>query len=257
MRLFRVGTNLVSEPLFHDWRNILLELGTPLAGVKIAAQEYGIRLTVHAAYIHLGTTDELRLQQARDHLEYLSGLLDAVGNADSVIEVHIGGLFKQSHKGRAKQRAIEFIQSLPMPIRTRLALENDEMWGVADVRDICDATGSQFLYDVFHHRCWPYWFTFNDANIINALWLARTSAGMRTPLVHVSSQAHGRREGAHADLIHAGDYDRLRRNFDAAYMDCCDIMIEAGAKEGAVQDIRARLAARPPKWAAKSEGYYV
>lgn len=250
--LLRVGTGLIPRALFHDWRNGILQLGVQLADVKILAEDTHTRLTVHSGAIQMASIGDVHQQQARDHLDYLNALVDAVGTRDSVIEAHIGGL--HGHKGQAQERAIKFLLSLPIDLRLKLALENDDKWDVPELMEICEATSTQFVYDIFHHKCWPGLFDYTDANIVRALWFARTSAGMRTPLVHISSQKSIGRLGAHAETIEYNDYVRLRKNFVDANMSACDIMIEAEAKEQALLALRTTIELRNPRWILKYEG---
>lgn len=258
VRMFRVGTWMVTRPLFHDWRNILLANSVNLHEARLFAEDTKQRLTVHSAPINLASPHEHHQQQALDHLEYLDMLTDQIGGAETVIELHVGGWFDRDlHRREALERAHEFLMALPVPLRMKIALENDDKWNVPEIVKLCESTSTQFIYDIFHHKCWPGVCDFNDENIVRALWNARLTAGDRTPLVHISSQNPHGKLGAHGDLIEYADYARLRRSFAEAKMVTCDIMVEANRKEQAVLDLRAVVAARNPRWSAAFEGYRV
>lgn len=247
--MFRVGLDVISKPLEINYEKLLVDLAQPLSAVRVFSEDTGMRLTLHARPCNIGMRKEF-IHKVRPHLFYCADVLDAIGTADSVIELHLG--FR-----RDMTDVIKHLRSLPPRILNRIALENDDKWTVKEVVTVAQEAGVQFLYDVFHHSCWPGEFQFMDNMIVNALKAAKALARGKPPLVHISSQAPGEHIGAHAEHIEYKDYARLRRCFADAGIEDCDIMVEAGQKEKAVQDLCGIVMYRNPDWSVVSDGHRI
>lgn len=208
----------MTYPHFYDYSDILVELGSALAEVQILVG----RLTVHASNnLHFTNFSETHQDLLRDHLRYCCDLLIHVGSPDSVIECQLG-YYYGSKPAHAMKRAIQFINSLPPEIRTKLAFENDERWNIYDCEKICSATGTAFVYDTFHHKCWPGPYDYNHGTIRFGLNQAKEFSVGR-PLVHIASQYPGERLGKHSTIVNISDYRKLRD----ALIEPVDLIVEA------------------------------
>ncbi len=74
-------------------------------------------------------------------------------NAD-VINIHAGGAYDD--KIKALNRIKETVYRLPISIRKRLTLENDDrLYSPKDLLPVCREMEIPLVYDVHHHRCNP------------------------------------------------------------------------------------------------------
>lgn len=105
-------------------------------------------------------------------------------------------------------------------------IENDDrLFAVRDCLEIHSRTGIPVLFDVFHHACL-------NAGESTPQALAACAATWRRrdgpPMVDYSSQAAGRRKGAHVESLEAGPFRAFLRA--AAGIDF-DLMLEVKDKE--------------------------
>jgi len=144
----------------------------------------------------------------------------AIIGAD-VLTLHGGGAY--GDKPAALARLTEAILRLPAPVRSRLALENDDRtYTPADLLPICAATGVPFVYDVHHHRCNP------DGLTVDLVTQQALATWNREPLFHLSSPRDGwdsPNPRPHHDYIDMGDLPTCWRSLHAT------IEVEAKAKE--------------------------
>ena len=138
-------------------------------------------------------------------------------------------------------RWVEHYGIVPEAVRRRLVLENDErVYSVRDVLALHEACGVPVVLDGLHHRVHPEDRTFPLAKALTATF-ATWGPADGPPKTHFSSQAIGRRAGAHADYIDEAEFFAFLDTAPDMPFDC---MIEAKAKDLAVLRLRAALAAR-------------
>lgn len=254
IQLFRISTHFITKPHEFDYKRLLTEFGVELHGIKAMCEDYSMRLTLHGITQSMGSPDAKMQERAYKHLEYCSDVLDAIGSDDSVIVQHLGGAYKQRFATR--ERVVKFIKGLPENMRRRIVLENDDKWSVADVTHVARNAKCGFVYDVFHHKCFPQDIPFTTQNVDSALRAVRNTCAKigKTPKVHISSQNPLKDLGGHSDLIDFRDYTKLRRAINLTSLRNIDIMVEADLHEQAVLALLSRLSVRKPIWSFTREG---
>ena len=195
------------------------------------ARRHDVRLSFHPdQFTLLSSPDAGVTARSLAELAYHAEAAEYIG-AD-VLTLHGGGAY--GDKPAALARLTEAILRLPEPVRSRLALENDDrIYAPEDLLPICAATGVPFVYDVHHHRCRPDNLTVDQATErALATW-------NREPLFHLSSPREGW-SGAnprpHHDFIDIRDLPACWRSLRVT------VEVEAKAKELALHRLRNDLA---------------
>lgn len=264
IRFYRLSGQLapyLTHPDLPQFHGQIEECATELAAIGDLARHYGIRLTMHPAfYIQLGSPDLTRVQRSIEELEAATRLMDAMGlDAQSVLVIHVGG--EQSDKEASIGRFIQHMEQLPLNVRQRLAVENDDRFmSAADVLRIHRHTGIRVVLDVLHHRC------VNPAGLSmqQALAAALDSwPGDQQPKIHFSSPRtavrqlvhRGRRTlvaplpNQHSDFIHPFEFIDLLRVARATGLRPFDIMLEAKGKDLALLRLREQIGQFAPELA--------
>ncbi|MEX2232994.1 MAG: UV DNA damage repair endonuclease UvsE [Cyclobacteriaceae bacterium] len=189
-----------------------------------------VRLTYHPGPFNvLATRNPGVLAKTIKELTQHGEIMDMIGLPRSPfakINIHIGGAY--GDRTSAIQRFIHNFSMLPAAVSTRLTVENDDkanMFSVADLLTVHEATGIPIVFDYHHHH-----FRSGDLTTEEAMLLAYdTWPRQITPIVHFSSSRKKFEDPASAEASHADFvYDRINRfGFDV------DIMLEAKAKEKA------------------------
>ncbi|MHB8810941.1 MAG: UV DNA damage repair endonuclease UvsE [Desulfobulbaceae bacterium] len=205
-----------------------------LATARAFALEHDIRLSLHPDQFNvLSSPHSEVVRNTLRELEYQGELAELVGAG--VITLHGGGRY--GSKEEALQRLESNFARLSARVRTRLALENDDMsFTPADLLPVCRRLAIPFVYDVHHHRCLPDSLSEEEATgQCVALW---RHLG-REPYFHLSSPKNGWGSGSpkpHADYIAPADFPRCWLGIQAT------IDIEAKAKELAILRLQRELA---------------
>jgi UV DNA damage endonuclease len=234
--LFRIGQSLIpfaSHPAFpYDWQIAHRE---NLADIGNLATVHGIRLSMHPGqYIQPGSPNPDVVRASIAELEFCTALFTALGTADPVVVLHVGGAYGEPDVTAA--RYVETLSAHP-EILSVLALENDErIWTVEQVVPIGRALGVPAIVDTLHHRLNPGSLTLHEAF---ASALPTWDAVGRRPKVHISSQDPVKQAGAHAYGIDPADWQELIGALSGADV---DVMIEAKGKDKALLDLRMNSA---------------
>jgi UV DNA damage endonuclease len=189
-----------------------------------------LRLTFHPGPFNVLASPDDRvigrtIKELRQHAEIMDLLL-LQRSPFSKINIHVGGAY--GDRKSALQRFIKNFSQLPPEVSSRLTVENDDkanMFSVADLLIVHDATGIPIVFDYHHH-----FFRSGDLTHEEALSLAcETWPKHITPIVHYSSSRKifedpSSAEASHADFLYE-PIDRYGFNLD--------IMLEAKAKEKA------------------------
>lgn len=242
IRLFRLSSNVIpfgshpanGVPWWEEFADELAALGNLIRGG-------GLRTSVHPGqYTVLSSPDPRVTTAAANDLVYHARLLDALAlDSTHKIVVHGGGVY--GDKAAAIARWVEHFRGLPENVQSRLLIENDErLFGADDVLRLSALTEVPVVFDVLHHRV--YAGDGADLSLPAALRAAgATWDGERdgVPKIHYSSQAGGRRPGAHAEYV---DPDEFAAFLAAAPADLpFDCMLEAKAKDFALFRLREAL----------------
>jgi UV DNA damage endonuclease len=235
IRVFRVSSNtvpLASHPrASYPWREALGERFAELGDLMRSA---GMRLSTHPGpYTVPASADEAIADAAVRELDYHAELMSAFGlDRSHKIVLHLGGGAGDRESwldrfGRAFGR-------LAPETRSRLVLENDERWSFADVLPVAGELNVPVVFDAFHHEVngsLPKLGVRQLIELAGETW--READGRQE--VHFSTQAPGRRAGAHADMLDLRRFRRFAQQVDDLPLDC---VLEVKDKEQSV--LRAR-----------------
>jgi UV DNA damage endonuclease len=203
------------------------------------ARRHAVRTTFHPdQFVVLNSPSSMVCDHAFAELAYQAEVAEWV-HAD-VITIHAGGMYADKTGSLARLR--RRIERLAAPIRSRLALENDDtLYAPSDLVPVCMQSGIPFVYDVHHHRCLP------DGQSIDEVTVQALKTWDREPLMHIASPREGWSGGnprMHHDYIDPDDFPGCWRGLTAT------VEVEAKAKECAVlrlaAQLRDRAASRAP-----------
>lgn len=194
------------------------------------AAEHDIRLTFHPdQFTLLSSPDAGVTARSLAELAYHAEVAEYIGG--DVLTLHGGGAYND--KSAALKRLTASLERLPQPIRSRIALENDDrIYTPSDLLPVCTATGIPFVYDAHHHRCLP------DGLTVEEVTERALATWSREPLFHLSSPRDGwncANPRPHHALIERDDLPQCWRNLRMT------IEVEAKAKEVAVRQLRESL----------------
>jgi UV DNA damage endonuclease len=212
-----------------DYRRQIDTCGAELEALAAKAGRLGLRLSTHPGqYTVINAPDESLAAKSLLDLEQDAALLEALGQPEGVVVLHVGGAY--GDKPAALARWAGAYERLSERARRVVAVEHDDrLFSLADVLWLHERTGVRVVYDLHHDRCNP-----SDATIADA---RATWAGAR-PKVHVSSpRLDSTRLEAHADYVAPWDVVAVVEHAPSPV----DVMLEAKAKDLAVLAVRAQL----------------
>lgn len=202
IRLFRISSDVIpfgSSPVNAlDWA---ADFAPQLAAIGRKARRANIRLSMHPGqYTVLNSPDAGVVERAKLDLAYHAAFLDALGtDASCKIVLHVGGAY--GDKPRALDRFASAYATLPVEVRRRLVVENDDrLFTAQDVLALSRTVGAPMVFDILHHELnresdAPDWRELLDE--AGATW--KTADGVQK--MHYAQQAVGRRLGSHTDTI--------------------------------------------------------
>jgi UV DNA damage endonuclease len=245
-----------------DYRRQIDSCSEELEQLGAKARHHGIRLSTHPGqYTVLNSPDPEIARKAAADLEQDTLLLDALGaGPEAVVVLHVGGVY--GDREAAITRFARAYEQLSDRARSRVSIEHDERaFDLADVLELHRLTGAKVIFDLHHHRCNRASSFAAPADAMAATF-ATWPAGVR-PKVHLSSPRtelrmvkRGRKQVAvaplldqHADFVTPWDLAELLE----AAPGPVDVMIEAKAKDLAVEWLRTQLERVAPAIAAAEE----
>jgi UV DNA damage endonuclease len=253
VRMYRMATGLApyaSHPDLPQFHDQVEECAEELAAVGALARERDIRLSTHPGQYTVLNSERADVRAAAvAELEVQAGLMDAMGlGPEAVVVLHVGSA--AGGREAALDRFRAGLELLSDRARARLVIENDDRsFGVADVVALARGSGLRVVFDILHHRCHDPE-GIDDADALGAA-LGTWPAGV-VPKLHYSSprldvETRGKRlvlpqMRAHADLVDPMAFESFLR--DVVRGRDVDIMLEAKAKDLALERLRDQLAAR-------------
>jgi UV DNA damage endonuclease len=109
-------------------------------------------------------------------------------------------------------------------------LENDVQWPLTNILELADRIGVPVVFDVFHHRLAPSLHGVAVRELVLRTGATWTEADGRQK-VHFSTQAPGKRPGAHADRLELRSFAAFVDEVGDLPLDC---MLEVKDKERSV-----------------------
>ena len=228
IRLYRLTSKLfpfADEPLGEA---ILDEFKETLAQIGERVNESGIRLVIHPdQFVVLSSEKPEVIENSIKILQTHARTLDLLKQSQSPwnpMEIH-GGKSNQS------ERLIKVIEGLPQPIRSRLALENDEYaYSASEILDICKAANVPMVFDAHHHVIHEGLSSYDDPSVGEMLLAARgTWPVPEWQMVHISNGQEFFGDKRHSDLI---------TDMPISYRQAPWIEIEAKQKEIAIAKLK-------------------
>jgi UV DNA damage endonuclease len=235
IRVFRVSSNtvpLASHPRAgYPWREALGERFAELGDLIRGA---GMRLSTHPGpYTVPASADEAIADAAVRELDYHGELMSAFGlDRSHKIVLHLGG--GAGDRESWLDRFARAFGRFALDARSRLVLENDERWSLADVLPVADELNVPVVFDAFHHEVNGSLPRLGVRELIELAGKTWREADGRQE-VHFATQAPGRRAGAHADTLDLRRFRRFAELVDDLPLDC---VLEVKDKEQSV--LRAR-----------------
>ena len=232
---FRVSSDLAPWKSEYDWGMLkdLKEIKRYLRSAGIKAKTHKVRLTSHPGPFNVLTSPhehvvENCISDLTAHGDVFD-MMDLSRTPYNKINIHIGGAY--GDKEAAMERFCKNFERLPDSVKSRLTVENDDKATMYSVKDLYEGVykriGIPIVFDYHHHR-----FCTGELSEEDALELAISTWGSVVPVVHYSESRNIEqkddkiRPQAHSDYV----YD-----FIDTYGNTVDIMVEAKAKELAVQ----------------------
>jgi len=200
--------------------------------VALLAKNNDIRLTFHPdQFTLLSSADHGVTLRSIQELEYHLEVAELLGV--DVITLHGGGAY--GDKKATLRRVEENIEQLPILLRQKLALENDDKtYTPEDLLPLCRKMNIPFVYDAHHHRCNP------DGMSEKEVTEKALTTWDREPLFHISSPKNGwggTQTRSHHDFIDINDFPSSWKNLQIT------VEVEAKAKEIAVLQLMKQLQA--------------
>lgn len=266
--MYRMATDLApyaTHPGLPQFHAQVEACAAELAEIGARAQALNLRLSFHTGpHVVLNSPNAAVAAASVAELGVLAALLDGMKlGHEAVIVTHLGGEYGDHVAARA--RYVAAATALPEAIRRRLALENDDVrFGVTDTLWVHERCGIPLVFDNLHHRlCNPDGRTAREAL---AACLATWPSPVR-PKTHFSSpRTEWRQEpqgtdappalqhtrwSYHSDYVHPFEFiDFIRA---AEGLPRFDVMLEARAKDLALDQLRRDLARFAPDLAARLE----
>lgn len=199
IKVFRFSSNilplydLLADKYFDD------NLKNILKGVGTYAREHGIRLTCHPdQFVVLSSDDQGVIERSINLLKYHADLMDAMALPETpfyAINIHGG-------KRGNSSKLIDSIAKLPVSVRNRLTLENDERsYSVRDLYEVFKKTNVPIVFDSHH-------FTFNEdmLTLDQAFNMSVDTWNGIKPLTHLSNTTPGLENATFKDKRKHSDY---------------------------------------------------
>ncbi len=235
---FRITSDLVpfaSHPICRvRWQRMF---ASEFARIGRFIKRNGMRVSVHPDQFTLINSRKLDIfRRSVRELVYHARLLDLMGlGLEAKLQIHVGGVY--GDKAASMSRFIERFKELPVEVRRRLAVENDDVsYTLADCLEIHRATGVPVIFDVFHHSL-----NSSGESLRRGVELAASTWKRRDGalIVDYSEQQGGARRGSHAQSIDVG---RFRRFLAETRTVDFDVMLEIKDKERSA--LKAMMTAR-------------
>lgn len=228
IKLFRISSDVIplgSHPInkLPWWK----ERAQRLQSIGSLIAQSGIRVSMHPGqYTVLNSTNPEVVERAVEDLAYHCRFLDSLG-CDQTCKVilHVGGVY--GDKKASMDRFMEEYRKLPLEIKGRLVIENDDKsYSTKDVLTIAEKIHTPVIFDNLHHQI-----NGGDASGDMLQWIRACSQTWGNKdgkqKIHYSQQSPGAIPGAHSDFIQAEGFLDFYKELGSLDL---DIMLEVKDK---------------------------
>ncbi|MBS3749785.1 MAG: UV DNA damage repair endonuclease UvsE [Candidatus Thermoplasmatota archaeon] len=224
---FRISSDIIPfashSVLNVDWelffKDRLQEIGRFI-------KKNNMRISMHPdQFIVLNSKRKEVVQRSIQELVYHASFLDSLGlDASSKIQLHVGGVYGEKEK--SMNRFVKNFDLLPLPVKKRLVIENDDRsYTAKDCLQISKQIHIPVLFDVLHHQINNFDEPIQKIfRFIAETW--QTNDGI--PMVDYSSQEQNEKIGKHATHINQKDFICFLQSINSIDF---DIMLEIKDKE--------------------------
>ncbi|WP_110112656.1 UV DNA damage repair endonuclease UvsE [Bacillus sp. CGMCC 1.16541] len=194
-------------------------------------KKHHLRVSFHPNQFTLFTSDKKHItENAVVDMTYHYDMLESMGVADqSLINIHVGGAY--GNKTTAIERFHHNIQKLPLPIKKRMTLENDDKtYTTEETLAVCEAEKIPLLFDYHHHQANPCETPLET--LLPKIFATWKHIGLK-PKVHLSSPKSEQAFRSHADYVSfefIHPFLEMAKELNQDF----DVMIEAKLKDKAL-----------------------
>jgi len=232
VRFFRMSSSIFPFLTWYEFEELpdFPEIESKLKKAGKIAKESGQRITQHPDhFVKIASETDRVLEKSLDILKAQSRVFDLMELEESPynsINIHIGGAY--GDKKATMERFCRSIDSLPLPLRKRLTVENDDKSALFTVRELVEGVHDKVqipvVFDSLHYAC-----NKGKEDYKTSLSMATETWSDSTPVVHHSNskklfENENKSVRGHTDYCYSKFY-----NFDKDV----DIMLEAKMKEKA------------------------
>jgi len=231
IRLYRASSSLFPMSDEPDGEALLRAMANVMSSVGRRAKVLGIRLVLHPdQFVVLNSASEKTCATSRLILEKHALWFDLFGlpkSPWSLMNIHGG-------KAGRSEELIAAIKQLPVNVKNRLTLENDEYsYGAEEIYDICKRAGVPMVFDCHHHVIKEKLESYDHPSVAKYTRLAGETWKKREwQVVHVSNGS-----AAFLDRYHSEHITKLPKSF----LKVPWIEVEARGKELAIAQLREVL----------------
>jgi UV DNA damage endonuclease len=269
INMYRMSSDLApyaTHPDMPQFHSMVQDSAADLVAIGRRAKAQGLRLSFHPSqFIVLNSPDPELVRKSTWDLTSQAEMLDLMElGPEAVLVVHVGGVYDDKEKARA--RWVETWPTLPEPVRRRLVLEHDDLrFSAADVLWIHEHTGVRLIFD--HQHFWCLNPGAADMRQTLEAVLRTWPEGVR-PKVHFSSPRTEMRQlvrkdrktgksvsvnaapvwTGHADFVNPFEFISFMRLAEGLEF---DVMLEAKVKDLALIKLRPDLVRYAPDVAAR------
>ncbi|MBU1008084.1 UV DNA damage repair endonuclease UvsE [Candidatus Dependentiae bacterium] len=224
---FRISSDLVpfaSHPICtYDWQ---AHFSKQLKNIGNFIKKHDMRISMHPdQFVLINAKDKRIVKNSIRELAYHCQVLDLMMLDETAkIQIHVGGLY--GDKVASVDRFIRVYKALPLDMKKRLAIENDDYkYSVQDCIDIHKKINVPVIFDSLHHDCLNNGESYREAlKICSKTWTKKDGI----PIIDYSTQDKTKRKGAHTlsiDIRHFKAFIKEIKGID------CDIMLEIKDKQ--------------------------
>lgn len=240
IKIYRLTSKLIplaTHPITKGW-DWEKEVGEDLRALGKYAKDNRFRVSAHPDHFTLlNTPKEDVLETSIKDLEYHNKIYKLMElDKSAKLVLHVGG--KYENKEKSKKRFMDNFTNLPVYLKERIILENDDKTYTAkEVLDICKRISIPMVLDIHHHWCNNEGEDISDylEDIFNT-WQEEADP----PKIHLSSPKNEKEFRSHAkniDLEFFMNFLRKAKEINFNF----DVMIEAKNKDLALFNLMKEL----------------